>query len=41
MIFLLIVLLYMIGIRVGPYGIFKKLGIEPWKAFVPVLCSFE
>lgn len=41
MIFLLIVLLYMIGIRVGTYGIFKKLGIEPWKAFVPVLCSFE
>ena len=31
----------MLGIRIGTYGIFKKLGIEPWKAFVPVLCSFE
>ncbi len=41
MIFLFIVLLYMIGIRVGTYGIFKKLGVEPWKAFVPVLCSME
>ena len=41
MIFLFIVLLYMIGIRVGTYGIFKKLGVEPWKAFVPVLSSME
>ena len=31
----------MLGIRIGTYGIFKKLGIEPWKAFVPVLNSFE
>lgn len=31
----------MTGIRIGTYGIFKKLGVEPWKAFVPVLCSFE
>lgn len=31
----------MLGIRIGTYGIFKKLGVEPWKAFVPVLCSFE
>src|SRR5215469_3742304 len=41
MIFLFIVLLYMLGIRIGTYGIFKKLGIAPWKAFVPILCSFE
>jgi signal peptidase I len=41
MIFLFIVLAYMIGIRIGTYGIFKKLGVEPWKAFVPILCSFE
>jgi signal peptidase I len=31
----------MLGIRIGTYGIFKKLGIAPWKAFVPVLCSLE
>lgn len=41
MIFLFIVLFYMIGIRIGTYGIFKKLGIEPWKAFVPIICSME
>ncbi|MDB5282762.1 MAG: signal peptidase [Bacteroidota bacterium] len=41
MILLFIILIYMIGIRIGTYGIFKKLGVEPWKAFVPVLCSFE
>ncbi|MBL7777993.1 MAG: signal peptidase I [Chitinophagales bacterium] len=42
MIFLFVVLAYMIGIRIGTYGIFKKLGVaEPWKAFVPVLCSME
>ena len=41
MILLLIIFVYMLGIRIGTYGIFKKLGIEPWKAFVPVLCSNE
>lgn len=41
MIFFAIVLAYMIGIRIGTYGIFKKLGIEPWKAFVPVVSSKE
>lgn len=42
MVVLAVILLYMIGIRVGTYGIFKKLGVaEPWKAFVPVLCSRE
>ena len=42
MILLFIILFYMIGIRIGTYGIFKKLGVEaPWKAFVPVLCSLE
>ncbi len=42
MIFLLLVVIYMIGIRIGTYGIFKKLGVDkPWKAFVPVLCSQE
>lgn len=41
MILLAIIFVYMLGIRIGTYGIFKKLGIEPWKAFVPVLCSFE
>lgn len=42
MIFLFLVVIYMIGIRVGTYGIFKKLGVDkPWKAFVPVLCSLE
>src|SRR5581483_8721735 len=42
MIFILVTLLYMLGIRIGTYGIFKKLGVEqPWKAFVPVLCSME
>ncbi len=42
MILLFIIAFYMIGIRVGTYGIFKKLGVAaPWKAFVPVLCSLE
>ncbi len=42
MVLLFIILIYMIGIRIGTYGIFKKLGVnEPWKAFVPVLCSLE
>jgi signal peptidase I len=42
MILLFIILFYMIGIRIGTYGIFKKLGVnDPWKAFVPVLCSLE
>lgn len=41
MIFLIITAVYMIGIRIGTYGLFKKLGIEPWKAFVPVLASME
>ncbi len=41
MIFLLIVVTYMLGIRLGAYLIFKKHGLEAWKAFVPVLCSNE
>jgi signal peptidase I len=41
MILLFIILFYMITIRIGTYGIFKKVGIEPWKAFVPVICSNE
>lgn len=42
MIFLFIVLFYMICIRIGTYGIYKKLGVaQPWKAFVPVLSSLE
>jgi signal peptidase I len=42
MIFLFIVLFYMICIRIGTYGIYKKLGVAaPWKAFVPVLSSLE
>jgi signal peptidase I len=41
MIFLIIALFYMLGIRIGTYGLFKKLGIEPWKAFVPIMCSME
>lgn len=41
MVLLFIFLFYMVLIRIGTYGIFKKLGIEPWKAFVPVLCSLE
>jgi signal peptidase I len=41
MIFLFIVLFYMLGIRIGTYFIFKKHGIEGWKAFVPVMCSNE
>jgi len=42
MILLCIIFVYMLGIRIGTYGIFKKLGVEqPWKAFVPVLCSNE
>lgn len=31
----------MLGIRIGTYFIFKKHGIEGWKAFVPVICSNE
>jgi signal peptidase I len=31
----------MIGIRIGTYFVFKQNGIEPWKAFVPVVCSNE
>jgi signal peptidase I len=42
MVLLSLILLYMIGIRVGTYGIFKKLGVDkPWKAFVPFMCSAE
>lgn len=41
MIFLSLVFVYMLGIRIGTYGIFKKMGIAPWKAFVPVLSSME
>lgn len=41
MIFLILTLVYMLCIRIGTYGIFKKNGIAPWKAFVPVLCSME
>lgn len=41
MIFLFIVLFYMVLIRIGTYGIFKKLGVAPWKAFVPFLSSME
>lgn len=31
----------MIGIRIGTYGIFKKLGVAPHKAFIPIVCSHE
>lgn len=31
----------MLGIRLGTFFIFKKHGIEGWKAFVPVVCSNE
>lgn len=41
MILFIIVFIYMLGIRIGTYGIFKKVGVEPWKAFVPILCSME
>ena len=39
MVFWAIVLLYLIGIRIGTYGIFKKMGIDPKKAWIPVVCS--
>jgi len=29
-------ILYIIGWHLGVYGLFKKMGIEPWKAFIPV-----
>ncbi len=42
MILFIIIFIYALGIRIGTYGIFKKLGVaQPWKAFVPVLCSME
>lgn len=41
MVLFIIVFIYALGIRIGTYGIFKKMGVEPWKAFVPVLCSLE
>jgi signal peptidase I len=41
MIFIIITLVYMVGIRIGTYGLFKKLGIPAWKAFVPFVCSLE
>jgi signal peptidase I len=41
MILFIIIFLYALGIRIGTYGIFKKVGVAPWKAFVPILCSME
>lgn len=41
MMLLFIVVFYLLFIRIGTYGIYKKLGIAPWKAFVPVLSSME
>jgi signal peptidase I len=41
MIFLAVLLVYMIGIRIGTQKIFTDLGIPGWKAWVPVLCSLE
>lgn len=38
---LLLVAIYYIGIRIGTQKIFTKLGIPAWKAWVPVVCSFE
>lgn len=29
-------ILYIIGWHVGIYGLFKKIGVEPWKAFIPL-----
>ena len=41
MVLLALILIYMLGIRIGTYGIFEKMGVEPWKAFVPFMCSDE
>jgi signal peptidase I len=41
MIYIIVLLIYVIGIRVGTYKIFEKRGIPGWKAFVPVICSTE
>ncbi|MCS6818430.1 MAG: signal peptidase I [Chitinophagales bacterium] len=41
MIFLLVVLFYMVGIRIGAFLIFRRRGVPGWKAFVPVICSNE
>src|SRR5690606_13003330 len=31
----IIFILCVIGFHIGLYGMFKKAGIEPWKAFIP------
>ncbi|MFN8310102.1 MAG: signal peptidase I [Chitinophagales bacterium] len=41
MTFLIILLVYSIGIRIGTAKIFEKQGIPAWKAWVPVMCSLE
>ncbi|MCW3127365.1 MAG: signal peptidase [Bacteroidetes bacterium] len=41
MLFLLVVLIYAIGIRIGTQKIFEKRGIPKWKAWVPIICSNE
>lgn len=38
---LFLIAIYYIGIRIGTQKIFTKLGIPAWKAWVPVVCSFE
>jgi signal peptidase I len=32
---LLIFIVATLGFHIGLYGLFKKAGIEPWKAFIP------
>lgn len=38
---LLLIIIGIIGWHVGMYGMFKKAGIEPWKAFIPFYNTWE
>jgi len=37
---ILFLILYVVGWHVGMYGLFKKLGIEPWKALIPIYSTW-
>jgi signal peptidase I len=41
MIFFLVVLIYIVGIRIGTYKLYEKRGIPGWKALVPIISSNE
>lgn len=41
MLYLIVLLVFYVGVRIGTQKIFQNRGIASWKAWVPVVCSME